>query len=65
MTNEERIIRLEEKVKTLEQDLNMVYDSLDKRLDDMRLERSDRITICGIIVAIVIGTIQIIIALVK
>ena len=65
MTNEERLIRLEEQVKTLEQDLNMVYDSLDKRLDDMRLERSDRITICGIIVAIVIGTIQIIIALVK
>ena len=65
MTNEERIIRLEQEVKTLEQDLNMVYDSLDKRLDDMRLERSDRITICGIIVAIVIGTIQIIIALLK
>ena len=58
MDNETRLTQLEE-------DLNLVYDDLDKRITNLEAKQSDNIAIFGIVVSIVIGVTQIIIALVK
>lgn len=65
MTTEERISRLERKVADLEEELNMAYDALDKRIDDATSERSYRLAIVGIVISAVIGLVQIVIALLK
>ena len=65
MTAEERISRLERKVADLEEELNMAYDALDKRIDDATSERSYRLAIVGIVISAVIGLVQIVIALLK
>ena len=65
MTPEERIARLERKISDLEDELNMAYDALDKRIDDLISERSYRLTLTGIVISAVVGLVQIVIALLK
>ena len=45
MTTEDRITELEAKMEDLQEQLNMAYDDLDRRI---RRERTDSLTICGI-----------------
>ncbi len=47
-----RIAELEAKIDALEDDLVLMYDSLNRRIDDQAHERSSRITYWGIAVAI-------------
>lgn len=54
-----------EKVKSLEEDINMVYDSLDERISRLERQNSDRIAMFGITASIIIGVVQITIALLK
>ncbi len=55
----------DERMKRLEEDLELVYDSLDQRITDLEKRQSDRIALFGVIATIVIGVTQIIIALWK
>ncbi len=57
MTTDERIAELERKCADLQEQLNMAYDDLDRRIER---GNSDRLTICGIIVALVVGGVQIV-----
>ena len=59
MTPDERIAELERKCADLQEQLNMAYDDLDRRIG---AGNSDRLTICGIIVALVVGGVQIVLA---
>ena len=65
---EERIAELEARISELE---DVVIEEIDKnealsrRLDEMRVSYSDRITICGIVASVIIGLIQIAISLWK
>ena len=59
MTTDERIAELERRIEDLKAELNMAYDDLDRRI---RQGNSDRLTICGIIVALIVGGIQIVLA---
>ncbi len=59
MTTDERIAELERKCADLQEQLNMAYDDLDRRIE---AGNSDRLTICGIIVALIVGGIQIVLA---
>ena len=56
---------LSKKVNSLEEDINMVYDSLDERISRLERKNSDRIAMFGITASIIIGVIQIIITLLK
>ena len=58
MDNDARISQLEE-------DLNLAYDALDERISKLEQDNSEYIAIFGIVVSIVIGTIQILVALLK
>ncbi len=58
MDKDERIARLEE-------DLNMVYDSLDERITRLEKKQTDTIAQFGIAATIIIGVIQIVISLLK
>ena len=65
MTTDERIAELKMKCADLQEQLNIAYDDLDSRIG---AGNSDRLTVYGIIVALVIGGIQIaigVIALLK
>ena len=62
MNYEAEIEKLKAKVEAVEDTLMFVYDSLNKRIDDFQNKRSQKITIWGIVVAIIIGGIQIAIA---
>lgn len=55
----------ESKIKQLEEDINLVYDSLDERISKLEAEHSQNIAVFGIAASIVIGVVQIIIALMK
>ena len=65
MTAEERIEQLEAKLADVEDQLNMAYDDLDRRLNEAVSERSYRLAVVGVVISALIGVIQIIIALVK
>lgn len=65
MTAEERIAELEAKIADVEEQLNMAYDDLDRRLDEAASERSYRLALVGVVISAVIGVIQILIALLK
>lgn len=56
------IERLKAKVEALEDTLMLVYDSLNRRIDDAHNKRGHKLTIWGIIVALIVGGIQIAIA---
>ena len=58
MDNDARIAKLE-------QDLNLVYDSLDERISRLEADNSEYIAMFGIVASIVIGVIQILVALLK
>lgn len=58
MDNEARISQLEE-------DINLVYDSLDERITRLEAQQADDIAVLSIAVSLMIGVIQIIISLVK
>ena len=61
MTLEDRITELEAKIADLQEQLNMAYDDLDRRI---RQEHTDSLTIWGIIVASVVGAVQITLAVI-
>lgn len=65
MTAEERIAELEAKLADLEEQLNMAYDDLDRRLNEEASERSYRLALVGVVISATIGIIQIIIALLR
>lgn len=65
MTTDERIAELEAKIADLEEQLNMVYDDLDRRLNEAASERSYRLALVGVIISALIGITQILIALLK
>ncbi len=60
-----QIAELKAEIKSLDEAMCIVYDGLNKRIDDLQTSYSDRLTIYGIIVAVIIGVTQIIIALLK
>ena len=62
MNHDADIVELKAKVEALEDTLMLVYDSINKRIDDMQDKRGLKVTIWGIVVAIVVGGIQIAIA---
>ena len=63
MNYDTEIEKLKTKVEAIEDTLMLIYDSLNKRIDDLQDTRGRKITIWGIIIAMLIGGIQIAIAL--
>ncbi len=63
MNYDTEIEKLKAKVEAIEDTLMLIYDSLNKRIDDLQDKRGRKITIWGIIIAVLIGGIQIAIAL--
>ena len=63
MNQEAEIAALKARVDILEDEVILLYESLNKRIDDMQASKSQKLTIWGIIVAIIVGGIQIAIAL--
>ena len=63
MNYDTEIEKLKTKVEAIEDTLMLIYDSLNKRIDDLQDKRGRKITIWGIIIAMLIGGIQIAIAL--
>ena len=63
MNFDTEIEKLKTKVEAIEDTLMLIYDSLNKRIDDLQDKRGRKITIWGIIIAMLIGGIQIAIAL--
>ena len=55
----------EAQIAQLEEDINLVYDSLDERISKLETQQSDNIAVLGIAVSLVIGIIQIFISLLK
>ena len=55
----------EAKIKQLEEDLNLAYDSLDERISKLEADNSEYIALFGIAASIVIGVVQILVALLK
>lgn len=65
MMTDERLAELERKVADLEEELNMAYDALDRRIEEAASERSYRLAVVGVVISATIGLIQIVIALLK
>ena len=63
MNYDAEIAALKAKIDAMEDDLTLIYDSLNKRIDDIQANRAQELTIWGIVVAVIIGGIQIAIAL--
>ena len=63
MNYDSEIEKLKTKVEALEDTLMLVYDSLNKRIDDLHDKKGRKITLWGIIIAVLIGGIQIAIAI--
>ena len=53
------------RIKQLEDDLLLVYDELDERISRLEQDNSEYIAVFGIVASIVIGVIQILVALLK
>ncbi len=49
---------LSKKVNSLEEDINMVYDSLDERISRLERQNSDRIAMFGITASIIIALLK-------
>ncbi|MBQ6664729.1 MAG: hypothetical protein IJM68_03980 [Synergistaceae bacterium] len=54
-----------DEIARLEEDLNMAYDSLDERLRRLEEKQSDDVAVFGVVATIIIGVVQIVIALLK
>lgn len=70
MTDEERIARLEAErleaeIKDLQEQLDMAYDDLDRRIEEAASKSSYKLTLAGIIISAIIGIIQIVVAILK
>ena len=63
MNYDSEIAALKAKIDAIEDDLSLIYDSLNKRIDDLQANRAQDFTIWGIVIAVIIGGIQIAIAL--
>ena len=63
MNHDAEIAALKARVDALEDEFMLLYDSLNKRVDDMQTSKTQKLTIWGIVVAIIVGGIQIAIAL--
>ena len=55
----------DDEIARLEEDLNMAYDSLDERLRRLEEKQSDDVAVFGVVATIIIGVVQIVIALLK
>ena len=53
------------RIKQLEDDLLLVYEELDQRVSRLEQDNSEYIAVFGIVASIVIGVIQILVALLK
>ena len=62
MNYDTEIEKLKAKVEALEDTLMLIYDSLNKRIDDLHNKKAQKLTIWGIVVAVIIGSIQIALA---
>ena len=65
MNYDVEIAVLKAKVDALEDEFLLLYETLNKRVDDMQASASQKFTIWGIAASIVIGIVQIVIALLK
>ncbi len=65
MNYEAEIEKLKVKVEAVEDTLMLIYDSLNKRIDDLQDKRGQKLTLWGIVIAVIIGGIQIAIAFVS
>ena len=63
MNYEAEIEKLKAKVEAVEDTLMLIYDSLNKRIDDLHDKRSRNLTLWGIVIAVILGGIQIAIAI--
>lgn len=55
----------DDEIARLEEDLNMAYDSLDEWLRRLEEKQSDDVAVFGVVATIIIGVVQIVIALLK
>ena len=53
------------RIKQLEDDLLLVYEELDQRVSRLEQDNSEYIAVFGIVASVVIGVIQILVALLK
>ena len=53
------------RIKQLEDDLLLVYEELDERISRLEQDNSEYIAVLGIVASVVIGVIQILVALLK
>ena len=63
MNYDAEIATLKAKIDATEDDLMLLYDTLNKRIDDIQANRAQDLTIWSIVVAVIIGGIQIVLAL--
>ena len=63
MNYEAEIAALKARLDTMENEFVLLYESVNKRVDDIHEHRSQALTIWGIGVAIIVGGIQILMAL--
>ena len=63
MNYEAEIAALKARIDAIEDDFILLYESVNKRVDDIQEHRTQVLTIWGIVVAVIIGGIQILIAL--
>ena len=53
------------RIKQLEDDLLLVYEELDERISRLEQDNSEYIAVLGIVASVVIGVVQILVALLK
>ena len=63
MNYEAEITALKARLDAMENEFVLLYESVNKRVDDIHEHRSQALTVWGIVVAVIIGGIQILIAL--
>ncbi|MBR0315326.1 MAG: hypothetical protein IJQ99_00460 [Synergistaceae bacterium] len=63
MNYEAEIAALKARIDAIEDEFILLYESVNKRVDDIQEHRTQVLTIWGIVVAVIIGGIQILIAL--
>ena len=63
MNHDTEIIELKARIDALEDEVIILHESTNKRIDDLQHSNSQKLTIWSIVVAIVIGIIQLIVSI--
>ena len=63
MNYDAEIAALKARLEAMEDEFVLLYESVNKRVDDINEHRSQALTVWGIVVAVIVGGIQIAIAL--